>query len=116
MDLAFNLLLTILLELPVVGFFFVRKKRKNALLVCLLTNLVTWPIINILRLNTEINSDIIAIAVVAAEGAAYWFFLETGFKKGLLMSFVANLLSYILTRIIFIPGDYWQGKPDIIVH
>jgi hypothetical protein len=116
MDLAFNLLLTLLLELPVVGFFFRRKKRKNAYIVAFLANVITWPVINVLRLNTDINLNVVEIGVVVFEGIAYWIFLEAGWKKGFIMSIVANLISFVITKFVYITPDFFQKRPDIIVH
>lgn len=116
MDLAFNLLLTLLLEIPIVGFFFRRKKRKNAYLVAFLVNVITWPIVNVIRLNTDINLDVVEIGVVIFEGLAYWIFLEGGWKKAFMISIVANLVSFVVTKFVYISPDFFQKKPDIIVH
>ncbi|MFT3679744.1 MAG: hypothetical protein QM791_05705 [Ferruginibacter sp.] len=117
MELAFNLLLTLLLELPIVGFFFRRKKRKNAYLIAFLTNIVTWPIVNIIRLNwPDFSLNIVEIFVVLGEGIAYWIFLECTWKKGLIISIIANLVSFLVTKFVYIPADFFQKRPDIIIH
>lgn len=115
MDLAFNLLLTLLLEIPFVGFFFRRKKRKYAYLVALLTNIITWVIMNILRLNTDISVYITLLLVMVAEAIAYWIFLECGGKKAFLISIIANLLSFVVTKYVYISPDFIQNKQEIIV-
>ncbi|HMO61494.1 MAG TPA: hypothetical protein PKC39_14730 [Ferruginibacter sp.] len=116
MELAFNLLITVLLELPIVGFFFRRKKRKNAYLIALLANIITWPVVNIIKLNSDFNLDIVAVGVVAAEAFIYYYFLDTGWKKALLISFFANLLSYIVTKFVHISPDYFQKKQEIFIQ
>jgi hypothetical protein len=118
MDLAFNLLLTILLEIPIVGFFFRRKKRKYAYLIAFLANIITWPLTNALRLNwpDQFNPNIAVIGVTVIEAIAYLMFLECGWKKALIISFVANLVSFIVTKFVFIGPDFFQKRPDIIVH
>ena len=55
MDLALDLLLTLLLELPIIALFFKRKKRPSALLNALMINLVSWPVAHILKINTNLN-------------------------------------------------------------
>lgn len=115
MDLAFNLLLTLLLEIPIVGFFFRRRKRKYAYLIGFLANIITWPIVNVIRLNTDFNLNIVQIGVVLGEGIAYWIFLECGWKKGLLISTLANLISFIVTKFVYISPDFLQKKSEIIV-
>jgi hypothetical protein len=116
MDLAFNLILTLLLEIPVVGFFFSRKKRKHAYLVVFLANLITWALVNIIRIKTNLNLDIVQLGVVAFEGFAYLIFMRCSWKKAFLVSIVANLLSYVVTKFVYIGPDFMQKKPDIIVH
>jgi hypothetical protein len=115
MDLAFNLLLTLLLEIPLVGFFFRRKKRKNAYLIALLINIITWPIVNVIRLNTDFNLNIVEIGVIIVEAVTYWVVLATGWKKGFLIALLANLLSFTVTKFVYIGPDFLQKKSDIIV-
>ncbi len=114
MDLLFNFLLTILVELPIVGFFFKKRKRKAAWLVCLLANLVTWPIVNIIRLNTDWNLEIVEIGVVILEGAAYWFFLGRNWTKAISITILANAASFLLTKFVHIGPDFFQKKSNII--
>jgi hypothetical protein len=114
MELAFNLLLIILVELPIVGFFFRKRKRKNALFICLFVNIVTWPIVNIIRLNTNLNLDVVQLFVVIAEGMGYWLICHIGWKKGFLISLLANATSFIVTKFVYLPPDFFQKKIDVI--
>jgi len=114
MDLAFNLLLVILIEIPIIGFFFNRRRRKHAYIVGLLVNLVTWPIINIIRLNTAWDLNWVQVGVAVAEGLAFWLFLGRNFTKAALISIIANLASFIITKLVYIPPDFFQKKTNII--
>jgi hypothetical protein len=114
MELAFNLLLTILLELPIVGFFFRKRKRKAALIVALFLNVITWPLVNIIRLNTSWNLDIVEIFVVLLEGAGYWMVLSIGWKKGFFISLIANIASFVITKFVYLKPEFFQKNIDII--
>jgi len=114
MELAFNLLLTLLLELPIVSFFFRKRKRKNAMMVALFLNVITWPMVNIIRLNTNWNLDVVEIFVVLLEGIGYWLILGIGWKKSFLISLIANLVSFIATKFIYIKPEFFQKNIDII--
>lgn len=114
MELAFNLLLTILLELPIISFFFVKRKRKNAMLVAFFLNIVTWPIVNIIRLNTSWNLDVVEIFVVLLEGIGYWVVLSAGWKKSFLISIIANTVSFIVTKFVYLKPEFFQKNIDII--
>jgi len=114
MELAFNLLLTLLLELPIVSFFFRKRKRKNAMMVALFLNAITWPMVNIIRLNTNWNLDVVEIFVVLLEGIGYWVILGIGWKKSFLISLIANLVSFIATKFIYIKPEFFQKNIDII--
>ena len=115
MELAFNLLLTILLELPIVGFFFKRKKRGNALLICFVVNIITWPLVNVIRLSTDWNMNIVEIGVVVTEAVAYSFLLQCGWRKGFLMSVAANTVSFLVTKFVYLTPDFFQNKSNLII-
>lgn len=85
--------LTLLIEMPVVLFFF-HRQWKYALLICFLLNLFSWPLLHVLMLSFGINVNILEMGVVLAECLGYWIFLECGWKKALTVSFLANGLSY----------------------
>jgi hypothetical protein len=114
MELTVNLLITLLVEIPIIGFFFKRKKRKSAYLVCLFVNFVTWPIYHIIRLKTDINPDLAMIGAVILEGVGYWFFLNCNWKKATLLTLVANAASFILNKLVHIEPDLFHHKLNII--
>lgn len=116
MGLTLDFLLTLLIELPIIAIFFKRKKRQSALMQALMINLITWPIAHILRLTTDININYIEIGVVIIEGFGYWMLTQCGWKKGFLMSIIANLASFALTQLIKIDADVFQNKQNIIIH
>ena len=53
MGLAFDLLLTLLIELPIFALFFKRKKRPAVFMYGLLVNFISWPIAHILKISTD---------------------------------------------------------------
>jgi hypothetical protein len=108
MNLAFNLLLTLLIELPIVAFFFRRKKRNNALTTAFLVNLISWILINIIKLSTDNNEGYflyIEIGVVVAECIAYNIMLECGFRKAAIISLFANGIAFLIINAIHIDFD-----------
>ncbi|CAN5661492.1 hypothetical protein BH11BAC5_BH11BAC5_31730 [soil metagenome] len=116
MGLALDLFLTILLELPIIALFFKRKKRPDALMNALMVNLISWPVAHILKISTDISIYLIEAIVIAGEGIALWLLTGCGWKKGLIMSVIANLISFAATSLIHIEPDILQGKPQMIIH
>lgn len=116
MGLAFDLLLTLMIELPIIALFFKRKKRPMALSYGLLVNLISWTLVHLLKIYTEINIAVIEIAVVTAEGIGLWLLTGCGWKKGFMMSAIANCISFFATRLVHIDADTFQQKNNIIIH
>lgn len=114
MDLAFNLLLIILIELPIIGFFYSKRRRKSAYVVGLFVNVLTWPIVNIIRLNTSWDLNWVQAGVVVLEGFAFWLLMGRNVKKAVLISIVANLVSFVVTKFVYLPPDFFQKKTNII--
>ena len=114
MELTFSLLLTLILEIPIAGFFFKKRKRRTAYLACLFVNLVTWPLINIIRLKTEWDLNLVEIFVVIAEGFGYWFILNCGWKKAALITIVSNIISFLIIKMVHFEPDILPKKIDII--
>ena len=100
MGLAFDILLTLLIELPIFILFYKKRKRPMALMYGALVNLISWPLMHILKSSTEINVYVIDIAVVVGEGIGLWLLTECGWKKAFIMSAIANTLSFIITNLI----------------
>lgn len=116
MGLALDLLLTLLLELPIIALFFKRKKRPDALMNALMINLISWPVAHILKISTDLNVYIIETIVVTGEGIALWLLTGCGWKKGFIMSLIANVISFAVTSLIHIEPDVLQNKSQIIIH
>jgi hypothetical protein len=116
MGLAFDLLLTLLIELPIIALFFKRKKRPKAMMYGLLVNLISWPLVHIIKMYFDINTAIVEIAVVTGEGIGLWLLTGCGWKKGLLMSATANCISFLVTSNVHIDADMFQHKTNIIIH
>lgn len=116
MDLAFNLLLILIIELPVIGFFYKRKKRSNAYVFTLLINVITWPIIHVIRLNTDWNLLYVQCGITLIELVAFVFFLQCSLKKAFLMAVLANTLSFVATKYIKFPENLFKKSDEISLH
>jgi hypothetical protein len=116
MGLALDLLLTILLELPIIALFFKRKKRPAAVMNALMINLISWPVAHILKISTELNVYLIEMIVVTGEGIALWLLTGCTWQKGMIMSVIANAVSFTVTSLVHIDPDIFQNKPTIMVH
>jgi hypothetical protein len=81
-----------LIEIPIY-FLFVREKIAYSILILVLANCFTWPILNILFHNTHIHLLILEIGVTIVEAFVIYLFLEQKFPKALLVSFVQNIVS-----------------------
>jgi hypothetical protein len=112
--LTINLLLLIAIELPIVGFFFRKRKRRGALLVAFFLNIAIWPIINILRFQTEWNVDVLHWIGALLEFIGYWQILKISWKKALLIAFIANLASFALIKVADIKPEMFEKKTIII--
>jgi hypothetical protein len=93
MPFYFYFLLTLILELPIVLLFF-KKQWKFALLIGILLNLFTWPLLHLLLYCTNIDINILETGVAVAEGLGYCIFMECRWQKGFGVSFLANGFSY----------------------
>ena len=116
MVIALDILLTLLLELPIIAVFFKKKKRSAAVMYGFFMVLVTWPIVHILKMSTEINSNNIEIGVIIAEGIALWILTNCGWKKGFLISIVINCSSFFIMKTITLDPDMLQNRPNIVIH
>ncbi|MCW3090664.1 MAG: hypothetical protein JWP81_1733 [Ferruginibacter sp.] len=112
MGLAFNFLLTILIELPIIALFFKRKKRQHALLMALLINIISWSVSHVIFFSVDVNMLYVAIALAAGEAIAFHKLLDCKWIKAILMSLIVNSLSFFITHLI--PGDLdiFPSKPQ----
>lgn len=83
------LALTMLIEIPIY-FIFDRNKILFSILILVLANCFTWPIINILFQTTDIPLLILESGVTLVEAFIIYKFLEQKFPKAFLISLVQN--------------------------
>ena len=74
-------------------FFFFIEKIAYSILILILANCFTWPILNILFHNTHIHLLILETGVTVVEALIIYFFLQQKFSKALLISFVQNVVT-----------------------
>ncbi len=114
MVLALNFLLTILIELPVIAFFFNRRKRLAALQMALLINIISWSVAHIIIFSTDIQIYYIAAGLAIGEAIAFYKLLDCNWKKAIILSLLVNGLSFFITQLIPIDADLFQPKPEIL--
>lgn len=90
---GFYFLLTLLIELPVI-LLLLQSKRKQVLMIAFLLNLFTWPLLHYIYFSSQANELLLEGAVFLAEGIGYQLFFRKGWKTSLLISLLANGLSY----------------------
>lgn len=93
MPLYFYFLLTLVIELPIAALYF-KTQWKQAIVVGFLLNLFTWPLLHVFLFETYISINLLEIMVAITEGIGYFLFMECKWWKGILLSCVANGLSY----------------------
>lgn len=86
------LALTMLIEIPIY-FLFDRKKILYTILILILANCFTWPIINILFQTTNIHLLVLESGVTITEAFIIYQFLEQKFSKALLISLIQNSIT-----------------------
>ncbi len=100
-SLIISLILTLIIEYIIIKLFFMRKKVFiPVLLVNILTNPLVVYIYNIMDIYSFAYKDIILIIlellVVIVEGYIYQYLLEIKWKKSLIISFISNVLAYLI--------------------
>ena len=86
------LLLTITIEIPVY-FLFDRKKIPFTVLILILANCFTWPILNVLYQTTTSHLLLLECGVTAVEAFIIYLFLGQKPIKALLISLVQNSIT-----------------------
>jgi hypothetical protein len=85
--------LTLVLEYPVILFFY-RKQPKEVTLPFLLLNLFTWPLLHFFLLTTDISLPFMELGVALTEMTGYKLLMKSSWKKSIAAAFIANGLSY----------------------
>jgi hypothetical protein len=120
MELAFNFILILIIEILLTGYFFRRKKRKKAYMAAFLMNIITWPIVNIIILNTDwydkalLFNPLVQIPMIIGEIIFLRFYVPTSNRKAIIMGIVVNVISILATYYIRLPNNLFQKKEVII--
>lgn len=86
-------LLTLVIELPIVFLFF-KQDAKQALIAGFLLNLFTWPLLHVVLFYTHANINLLEVCVAITESIGYKLMMSCGWKKAVLLGFIANAASY----------------------
>ena len=100
MKLAFNFLLIILVELPIITLFFKRKKRQQAIYMALLINIISWSVAHVIFFSTDISIYYVAALVTIGEAIAFHYLMDCNWKKAIIMSLLVNSLSFLVTQVV----------------
>lgn len=111
MKLAFDFLLLILVELPILVLFFKRKKRQNAIYMGLLINIISWAVAHVIFFSTDVNIYYIQGLVIVGEAIAFNKVLEVSWKKAIVMSLVLNILSFLVNQVVPL-DDLFYSRPQ----
>jgi len=96
--LIFGFLTTLITEL-IVYFMFIKGKKLNIFLYCLLINSFTWPLANLIYAYINLFL-LIELGVFLIELILIKILFSVGWKKAILISLVANILTTTLSFII----------------
>lgn len=100
-----SFVLTLIIEYIIIKLLFIRKK---VFIPVLLVNMITNPLVvyiyNIMSLYSFAYKDVILVflelLVVIVEGYVYKYLLEIKWKRALIISFIANVVAYIVGLLI----------------
>lgn len=96
-----SLIITIVIEFSVI-WIFVRKDASKLFLYAVLINFFTLPLATFSYQNLINNFYLIETLVVFAESILIMSLLKTKYPKGLLISFVANFITAMISLLFFI--------------
>jgi riboflavin transporter FmnP len=114
MGLTINFLITLLIELPIVILFFKRKKRKDAVWMAIIINIITWSIAHIIFFSTELPVFYVALGLAIGEAIAFNLLLNCNWKKAISIGILTNLLSFYITQLIPVDIKIDDQKEEII--
>lgn len=100
-----SFILTFIIEYISIKLIFIKKK---ALIPVLLVNMLTNPLVvyiyNIMSIYSFFYKDIVLVflelLVVIVEGYVYKYLLETKWKIALIISFISNIVAYLVGTLI----------------
>lgn len=90
---------TLLMELPILIVCYINEWKK-ILVIGILLNLFTWPLLTLLYFYTDIHLLLLESGVFIIEAIGIRIFLTTSLKKSLLVSFLANGLSLFVAVVL----------------
>ncbi|MBS1730954.1 MAG: hypothetical protein JSS67_09300 [Bacteroidetes bacterium] len=93
---------TLLAELPIVILAYFHEWRK-VIIVDILLNLFTWPLLTLLYFKTDIHLIILELGVFIVEAVGFQIYFKGTWKKAFFISFLANGLSLLLA--VFLNGN-----------
>jgi hypothetical protein len=96
-----SLIITIIIEFSVI-WIFVRKDMSKLFLYTFLINAFTLPIATFFYQNLINNFYLIESLVIFAESILIMLLLKTKYSKALLISFVANFITAMISLLFFI--------------
>lgn len=104
-SLIISFVLTFIIEYIIIKLFFIKKK---VIIPVLLVNILTNPLIvyiyNIMYIFSfhyiDIVTIVLEILVVIVEGYVYKHLLEIKWKKALIVSFITNIIAYLLGIVL----------------
>jgi hypothetical protein len=97
----FSLIATILIEFGII-WIFIRKDTSKLFLYAILINAFTLPIATFSYQNLINNFYLIEALVMFAESILIMLLLKTKYSKALLISFVANFITAMISLLFFI--------------
>ena len=95
-----------MVEVPIIAFFFVKKEREKAVMMAILVNFISWPIMQSIFFFTDMNLKVfhdrlvVSLIFLALEFIAYKLLLDCSWKKSFMMTTIANTLSFLLCALI----------------
>jgi hypothetical protein len=98
MNLLFYLISTIIIEF-IVYIIAIKKKAAFLFIYCLLINLITWPLANLLYGLFGLFL-IIEICVFVIESILIKYLIDINWKKAIIISLIANLITAVMGFII----------------
>ncbi len=96
-----SLIITIVIEFSVI-WIFVRKDTSKLFLYAVLINSFTLPLATFSYQNLINNFYLIEILVIFAESILILLLLKTKYQRALLISFVANFITAMISLLFFI--------------
>ena len=96
-----SLIITIVLEFSII-WIFIRNKTPKLFLYSVLVNTFTLPLATFSYQNLINNFYIVELLVIFVESVLIWKLLKTKYQRALLISFIANFITALISFLFFI--------------